>query len=99
MDEAAVVEAIKSVIEVLEDTYPAYEVQILVEPGEDAGAYQFDIMAIHRASQLVTRVQEAGDDAGEVLAQATRAMLAKLVAEVGEPDVSPVTVEQDEAHD
>jgi len=74
MDNARVTEAIEWMIERLEDTHPAYEIQVLLEPDQAVGVIALEAQVIHRESGMVARFRDSGSDIDGVIARLTRAV-------------------------
>ncbi len=74
MDNAQLATAIEAVIEEMERAHPDYEVQVLVEPAASPNILQLEVQVIHRDTQTVARIRDAGDDAGPLLSRVTKAV-------------------------
>ena len=74
MDDTHVAAAIEAMIEHLELACPGYEVEVLLEPGETAGAVVLEALVIHRETEMVARFRESGSDIDGVIARLTRAV-------------------------
>ncbi len=74
MDNTRIAEAIEWMIQHLEDTHPAYEIQVLLEPEQAVGAIALEAQVIHRETAMVMRFRESGDDIDGVIVRLTRAV-------------------------
>ncbi len=74
MDDTRLATTIEAMIEELEQAHPDYEVQVLVEPAEAPDILQLEVQVIHRETQTVARIRDAGDDVGAVLSRVTKAV-------------------------
>ncbi|MEJ7902344.1 MAG: hypothetical protein WKF63_10885 [Thermomicrobiales bacterium] len=93
MDDTQLATAIEAMIEELEQSHPAYEVQVLVEPGESAGILQLEVQVIHRETQTVARIRDAGDDPGAVLSRVTKAVHDGLPGAANAAEAPPPVIE------
>lgn len=89
MDNARLAEVIESMIEQLEDSHPAYEVQILLEPDQAVETIALEAQVIHRETAMVMRFRESGGDVDAVIARLARAVNDGLPPGSTEPVSSP----------
>ncbi len=91
MDNARIAEAIEWMIEHLEDTHPAYEIQALLEPDQVEGAIGLEAQVIHRETGMVARFRDSGSDIDGVIARLSHAVQGGL-AESAKAAPPPVNV-------
>lgn len=93
MDDTRLATAIEAMIEELEDAHPDYEVQVLLEPAQPPDTFQLEVQVIHRETQTVARVRDAGDDIGAVLSRVTKAVNDGLPGGPDPTNVAPPVIE------
>jgi len=92
MDDTRLATAMEAMIEELERAHPDYEVQVLVEPAESPGMLQLEVQVIHRETQTVARIRDAGEDIGAVLSRVTKAVHDGLPSGATPADAPPPAI-------
>ncbi len=93
MDNAQLATAIEAMIEEMERAHPDYEVQVLVEPAASPDTLQLEVQVIHRDTQTVARIRDAGEDIGAVLSRVTKAVHDGLPGRTNPADAAPPAIE------